>query len=574
MAAAGVTTSFGPSFFDRLVPRPIRALKRFMVVSLIISKNLLAWVLDYWELTRFIPGRVRRDLETTGQRQPAAMRFRKTMEELGPTFVKTAQLLSTRPDLLPREALEELKKLQDTVAPFPFEEVRAIIQAELGKPLEEIYDSFEETPHASASIGQVHLARLLSGEEVVVKVQRPAIRPMIDQDIEIMHRFTARLERHFEWAKRYALVDRVAEFSDVIHQELDYTYEAQNAERFYRNFDNEPRIKIPRIYWDYTTRRVLTMERIRGVKLSDNDRLKSEGHNLGDLARIIGDSYVKQILIDGFFHADPHPGNIFVTGPGRIALIDFGMVGVVDKTMRKSMARYFIAIVNKDAQTFVEVLDEITHIHPDTDREKLARDVGKIITRYSGQKLGQIRLETLIPELMDLTFRYKIYLPGEFAVMDKALITLEGLGRLLDPDFDLMAAAQPASKMLLRRELGSDDLPSLAARLALESRDLLVEMPRLSHRILKELGKGNLTLGVRDEEAERRQRQLLSAQAGMLNRFGLLLGAAGLGILMLMFYDTASFQNAMPYAQATLGGLLALFGLSMFKFKRKARSGA
>ncbi len=557
-----------PSWFDRLVPRPVRNFRRLMVVGWVLAKNMMAYTLDYWELNKFLPGRVRRDLETTGHRQPVAALIRKSVEELGPTYVKAAQVLSTRPDILPREVLSELKKLQDTVSPFPFAQIEAIIQREMGKPLEEIFETFEERPLASASIGQVHRARLLSGNDVVVKVQRPGIRVMIESDVDIMRRLCQRLERYFEWARRYNLVERVEEFDAVIRNEMDYTYEAQNADRFRKNFENEPRIHIPQIYWDYTTPRVLTMERITGIRLNDIDRLKSQDYNLSELAEIIGDSYIKQILIDGFFHADPHPGNIFVVGHGRVALIDFGMVGIVDNAMRKAMARYFTAIVNKDAQTFVEVLDEITTIHPDTDREKLAREVGKIIMRFSGQKLGQIRLDLLIPELMDLSFRYQVTLPGEFAVMDKTLITLEGLGRLLDPAFDLMTVAQPAARMLLRRELGGEDMRGMGARLLVESRDFLMEMPRLTHKLLRELGKGHLVVGVRDTEAMTRLEKQMRVQSHLLNRLGFLLGALGVGAVVLLSLDQPKWFFSFQYGHLIFGGLLLLWGTSLLRARR------
>ncbi len=520
-----IPEQFVPDFYKKYV--------RMTAVASVFFKHGFFWAAEALELTRLFPRKMRERVLASDEYQlPLPVRLRRVIEELGPTYVKFGQILSTRPDLIPPDVVKELSKLQDEVSPFPFEQVQECVEEELGRPLDQAYKSFSRAPIASASIGQVHEAALADGREVVVKVQRPNIEKIIKIDTEIMYDLAVKAEKRFEEARLFNLVERVEEFTKTIHQELDYTNEGQNADRFRVNFEDDDSIHIPFVYWDYTTRRVLTMEYIHGIKIKDKEKLVARGYDLTYLTEVIANAYIKMILLDGFFHGDPHFGNIFVTEGQVVALIDFGMVGVVDPIMKKNMARYFISLVNKDATALVEVLEEIATIAPDADRDALTREAGRMMQKYSDVSLGQIKLEDLVMELYNLGMKYKITLPGEFTLMDKTLVTLEGLGRHLDPGFDLVGTAAPAARMLFRRELDFRQFGGDMVRTFLDLRDLMAALPRRLDRISKNIEQGHLKVRIEMDSYVETARSMVDRLSQSFNRLSMSIVLAALLIVV------------------------------------------
>jgi ubiquinone biosynthesis protein len=520
-----IPEQFVPDFYKKYV--------RMTAVASVFFKHGFFWAAEALELTRLFPRKMRERVLASDEYQlPLPVRLRRVIEELGPTYVKFGQILSTRPDLVPPDIVKELSKLQDEVPPFKFEQVQECVEEELGRPLDQAFKSFSRAPIASASIGQVHEAALADGREVVVKVQRPNIEKIIKIDTEIMFDLAVKAEKRFEEARLFNLVERVEEFTKTIHQELDYTNEGQNADRFRVNFEDDDSIHIPFVYWDYTTRRVLTMEYIHGIKIKDKEKLVARGYDLTYLTEVIANAYIKMILLDGFFHGDPHFGNIFVTEGQVVALIDFGMVGVVDPIMKKNMARYFISLVNKDATALVEVLEEIATIAPEADRSALTREAGRMMQKYSDVSLGQIKLEEIVMELFNLGMKYKITLPGEFTLMDKTLVTLEGLGRHLDPGFDLVGTAEPAARMLFRRELDFRQFGGDMVRTFLDLRDLMAALPRRLDRISKNIEQGHLKVRIEMDSYVETARSMVDRLSQSFNRLSMSIVLAALLIVV------------------------------------------
>ncbi len=548
-----IPEQFVPDFYKKYV--------RMTAVASVFFKHGFFWAAEALEITRLFPRKMRERVLASDEYQlPLPVRLRRVIEELGPTYVKFGQILSARPDLIPPDIVKELSKLQDEVSPFPFEQVQECVEEELGRPLDQAFKSFSRAPIASASIGQVHEAALADGREVVVKVQRPNIEKIIKIDTEIMLDLAAKAEKRFEEARLFNLVERVEEFTKTIHQELDYTNEGQNADRFRVNFEDDDSIHIPFVYWDYTTRRVLTMEYIHGIKIKDKEKLVARGYDLTYLTEVIANAYIKMILLDGFFHGDPHFGNIFVTEGQVVALIDFGMVGVVDPIMKKNMARYFISLVNKDATALVEVLEEIATIAPDADRDALTREAGRMMQKYSDVSLGQIKLEDLVLELYNLGMKYKITLPGEFTLMDKTLVTLEGLGRHLDPGFDLVGTAAPAARMLFRRELDFRQFGGDMVRTFLDLRDLMAALPRRLDRISKNIEQGHLKVRIEMDSYVETARSMVDRLSQSFNRLSMSIVLAALLIVVALILPDRDSAVAfgMSLREIALGCVLLL----------------
>ncbi len=372
-----------------------------------------------------------------------AMRVRMALEELGPTFIKMGQILSTRTDLLPVEFIQELPKLQDKVPSFSFSDARKIIEEELQKPLKEVFPHFDEHPLAAASIGQVHRARTIDGEEVVVKVQRPGIRKTIDVDLEIMLHLATLMEKHMEGWDIHHPTKIVKEFSRTLEKELDYRLEAAHMERFAMQFADNSTVYVPKVYNHATTTRILTVEYISGIKGSDIDRLEKDGLDRRKIACHGFDLIMEQVFIHGFFHADPHPGNVFILPGEIICYLDFGMMGRIDLESRERFADLIMNIVGRDEADVTDVLLKLAAMDKKPDRHSLERDVADFIDQHCYRPLKEIELGKLLHQLLQMAARHGLGIPSDLFLMIKALSTVEGLGLLLDPDFDIIKQAAP-----------------------------------------------------------------------------------------------------------------------------------
>ncbi|NLN75192.1 MAG: AarF/ABC1/UbiB kinase family protein [Armatimonadetes bacterium] len=430
-----------------------RHTKRYRQVGIVATHHQLGYLLDQAGLARLLPRKWRRggNAEAEFPGRNTWRRVRLALEELGGTFIKLGQILSTRRDLLPDDLVDELEKLQDEVPSLPYSEVRQVIEAEMGADPEELFATFEHNPVAAASIAQVHFATLRTGDQVAVKVQRPHIADAMETDFEILLNLARLLERSTSWARQQGVVDIVRQIMEATREEMDFTLEGHNADRFRNNFADEPGVHIPKIYWEYTTKRVLTMERITGAKLNDLITIDSKPIDRKEIARLGAKLYLKQVLEDGFFHADPHAGNIFIEDNGRIALVDFGAVGRIDEDLREQIADLFLAIVRRDIKAIIDALLTIGIAPNDVDRTAMARDISRTVSKYYGLPIQQLRAAEIVSKQMALARKYSIRIPADFTLATKTVVILDGIGRSIDPTFNIFEVAQPFAREMIRR---------------------------------------------------------------------------------------------------------------------------
>lgn len=376
-------------------------------------------------------------------------RMRITLEELGPTFIKLGQLASTRIDLFPQEIIRELAKLQDNVKPVPFEDIKKIIEEEFNIPLENLFSEFSRTPVASASIGQVHRAKLKTGEEVAIKVQRPNIENTIEKDLEILNDLAILIENRTDWGKNYRVYDIVKELSSSLRMELDYTREAKNAERCATKIKKLDYVKIPDVFWDYTTKRVLTMEFIHAQKL-DAFIQAGASEDKEKIAMNFAHCMFEQIFVGGFFHADPHPGNVFITADRKITLIDFGMVGRLSPQMKFDLASLLIALKDDDLEEITAIVTKIGQLSEETNRDRLLFDLDHLLAKYANVSLKKVNISELLNEVIRICYENQIRIPADLTLLAKTLLTMEGVLSRLHPDFVLMDLAEPFGRRLIR----------------------------------------------------------------------------------------------------------------------------
>ncbi|HJR06762.1 MAG TPA: AarF/ABC1/UbiB kinase family protein [Pyrinomonadaceae bacterium] len=373
--------------------------------------------------------------------------------KLGPTFIKIGQSLGTRGDLLPLAYVKELSLLQDQVPPFPTTEAYARIEAELGRTLQEAYAEIDAAPVAAASLGQVYRARLHTGEEVAVKVQRPDLRETVSFDIAIMRRLVARLSRYPSFNANADWAGMLDEFGETIFEEMDYAHEARNAERFRENFKTWRAVHVPRIHFTHSTARVLTMEFIRGTKVVELEALRARRISPVKVNRLLIRTYLKQLLEDGFFHADPHPGNLLVMDDGRLAFFDFGMTGRITPRLQSQMIDAFFHVVARDVSGLAQDLINLDFLKPGVDPELVRPVVEGLFEHYLNLKLGEVNFKELTYELAEVMYEYPFRLPSNFTYIMRALMTLEGIGLVTDPGFSFFETAKPyAKEFMLRRE--------------------------------------------------------------------------------------------------------------------------
>jgi ubiquinone biosynthesis protein len=439
---------------------------------------------------QMISSKRREKIETLSR----AVRVRMVLEELGPTFLKMGQILSTRPDILPVEFMQELSKLQDEVPPFPYSEVQATIQKEFNKSVGQKFSSFDEQPLAAASIGQVHKAKMPDGKNVVVKIQRPGIQRTIKVDLEIMMHLAGLMELHLEGWDIQRPTRIVEEFARTLEKELDYTLEAAHMERFARQFEDEPAVYVPQVYREATTSRVLTMEHISGIKASDIDRLEKEGLDRSEIARQGLILIMKQIFVHGFFHADPHPGNIFVLPDNVICYIDFGMMGRLDLETRERFADLIMSIVHRDEREATKVLLRLTLSEEEPNYPALQRDTAEFMDKHCYRPLKDVDLGALLHQLLEMATKHRLGVPPDLFLMIKALSTVEGLGRILDPDLDVIEQATPFIKHIQLNRIHPRRIAKDMASSGTDLFHLLKDIPGEVRTILKLARQGKVKI--------------------------------------------------------------------------------
>jgi len=424
-----------------------------------------------------------------------AQRFRMALEELGPTFVKLGQLISTRHDFIPPSVINELKKLQDEVPPFPFDEVVAVVESSLEVKIDEIFPEFLVEPVAAASISQVHKARLVSGEEVAVKVQRPGIAATIETDIDIMMNLARLISRHVPELRLYDPVGVVKEFAKTIRKELDFNIEGRHVERFAANFRDDPNVYVPSIHWQASKREVLTMDWVDGIKIDQMEELLAAGLDPKIIAANGATLILRQVLEFGIFHGDPHPGNLMVLPGNVIAPLDFGIVGHLDEELKQMVLDLLMAIIKRDIRQLTTILSTVGIIDEDQiNMRELHADLYDFVDRYYGIPLNQLQVATLIRDFITITSHHHIRFLPDMMLLVKALVTIEGVGRSLDPEFDMISHATPFVQELLARRLTPKYLSKVTWRQLQELRNLLRMLPRETQEIVKKLSKGKLKI--------------------------------------------------------------------------------
>jgi ubiquinone biosynthesis protein len=455
-----------------VVGRTYRNLNRYRQIITILFKFGFGDLIELLKIDQYIE--VGLQLISKNRRHPnekltRAERVRMAIEELGPTYVKLGQVLSTRPDLIPVEFTKELSKLQDKVPSFSFGAVKKTIEEEFGKPLEALFASISETPFASASIGQVHRAQLEDGEMVAVKVQRPGIQKIIEIDLEIMLHMATLVERNIKEMALYRPVKIVEEFARTLEREIDYTIEAGSIERFARHFLTDAKVYIPKVYRDMSTDRVLTMELVEGIKVSEIDKLEAAELNLKIITNRGADFYLKQVFELGFFHADPHPGNIFILPENVICLVDFGMTGTVNRETREDFVDLIDGIIHRQEVKVAQVLLKLTQWEEEPPIKQLERDVADFMGQHLYKPLKEIEVGKLLNHLLELASRHFLIIAPDIFLMMKTLTMMEGVAMALNPDFDMIAQAEPFIKRikLARFHPGrvADDMLQLGSQL-------------------------------------------------------------------------------------------------------------
>ncbi|MFH1209465.1 MAG: AarF/ABC1/UbiB kinase family protein [archaeon] len=400
--------------------------------------------------------------------------LRKAMEELSGTFIKLGQLLSLRPDLIPKEYAEEFSKLQDNVPSFSFSVVQDIIESEFKKPLNSIFLEFEEEPIAAASVGQVHRAKLKSGQIVAVKVQRPKIDEIFRTDIDLMYRIFSLIEQHYQELQKYNLKQIIKEFEEYTKNELNYLAEANNIQLFYKKFENDKKIKIPRVYFEYTTKRVLTMEFIYGEEIS---KVKLSAKEKKQAVKIVADCFLRQVLDYGIFHADPHPGNIFITRDKKLALIDFGIVGKISEDLRKKIENLFIALVQGNRILVGDFLIALNIVDDDLNIEEFRDDLSTHLGKYYDLSLSKVDMSSLLYDLLSLARKYNMKFPPNFVLLIKAIATTEGFGKEMDPDFNFVQTCKPYVDKIIDNKTSPEYIMNSLKENMLNFKDLLTDLP-------------------------------------------------------------------------------------------------
>jgi len=542
-----------------VIGRTYRHLNRYRQILAVLFKYGFGDLLELLKIDQYIEVGLQMISRNRGARvEPLTrpQRLRMAFEELGPTYIKLGQILSTRPDLIPMDFIQELSKLQDDVPAFPFKEVCKVVKSEFGRPPEELFDSLEETPQASASIGQVHRAILKDGESVAVKFQRPGIRKIIEVDLEIMLHLATLAEHHIEELALHRPVKIVDEFARTLEKEIDYKIEATNMERCARQFLDDPNVYIPKVYREVTSSRVLTAEFVEGIKISDVDGLKSARLDRTVITARGADLVLKQVFEHGFFHADPHPGNIFALPNNVICLIDFGMVGVVDRQTRNDFVDLLDSIVHQNEIAASEVLLKLTYWDQEPDRRLLEREVADFMGRHLYKPLKEIELGKLLQQLLEVAGDFQLRIPPDLFLMMKALGTVEGVGRMLDPDFDMIARATPfIAKVKLERyttERIVEDVFDLSARLMRFLRQFPKELLDITQMIRRQ------KLSVRIEH--RGLETMLITHDRISNRisFSILIAALIIGSALIVISETPPLIYGI-----SLIGILLFFAAAM-----------
>lgn len=488
------------------------------------------------------------------RRRAQAIWVRETFLELGPTFIKVGQLFSTRADLFPIEYVEELSKLQDKVPAFSYEQAEEIIVEDLGKNVQELFQNFDPIPLAAASLGQVHKAQLHSGSDVVVKVQRPGLKKLFEIDLAILRGIARYFQNHPRWGKGRDWVGIYDECCRILWLEIDYLNEGRNADTFRRNFRSCDWVKVPRVSWQYTSPRVLTLEYIPGIKISNYEALEASGLDRKELAQMGAKAYLQQLLNHGFFHADPHPGNIAVSPGGELIFYDFGMMGQITSNLREKLMETLFGITQKDADRVVKSLIAVGALAPTGDIGPVRRSIQYMLDHFMDQPFENQSIAAISDDLYEIAYDQPFRFPATFTFVMRAFSTLEGVGKGLDPEFNFMEVAQPFAIQLM----SNGNLPNTAnsifnelSRQAVQVSSSALGLPGRIEDTLEKLEQGDIRMRVRLAETDRVLRRVSNVQMG--TNYAVLISAFTLSATLLLISDKVGLALVVLFLAFAMG---------------------
>ncbi|MCK5543251.1 MAG: AarF/ABC1/UbiB kinase family protein [Desulfobacterales bacterium] len=482
------------------ITRKYRHVMRYRQILGIIFRYGFGNIIDALNIEQYIEVGLKlisRTREERIEKLSGNERIRKIFEELGPTFIKLGQIISSRPDLVPVDLVNELSKLQDKVPPFKFDQVEAIIVSEFGEPFGNIFETIDRKPLASASIGQVHKAKLKNGQSVAVKIQRPGIKKIIEVDLQIMHHLALLMETHIKEIALHRPVKIVEEFAKTLGKELDYSIEASSIQRIAEQFKDDDTVHIPIVYTDKSTDKVLTMEYIQGIKISEIEDIDSAGFDRKIITRRGADFIMKQVFDNGFFHADPHPGNIFVTEGNVISPVDFGMTGFVTRDAREFFVDLLHSIASGNTRLLTRLLLELTEHDDRPDFESLEREISDFIAMHTSKPLKDIKTGTMINQGLEICGQYGIKVPPDFFLMIKAFVAVEGIAKKLDPDFDLIFHATPYVKAVKLKKYSPSRMLENVGEIVKDSFKLMKFFPSDILELIRVTKKGKMNLNIK-----------------------------------------------------------------------------
>jgi len=509
--------------------------KRYREIIYTLIRHGFGWLVVKLGLSALVPfhwglmGHPRRK-----ERYSAPEHLRMAFEELGPTFIKLAQILSTRPDLISPLYAEEFSKLQDRVPPRPFEEIKDVLEAELGQPYQNVFLGFRREAIASASLGQVYSAMLPGEKSVVVKIQKPGVHELVSTDLEILRDFAMRISRQTELGRKYDLLGLLDEFAFSLINELNYVREGQNADRFRVLFKDDPRVFIPSIHWDLTTSRVLVMDEVRGIKVNEltQDHIPVEVDRRS-LAVTAVEATLKEIFEHGFFHADPHPGNFVIMDGSVLGLMDFGMVGYLDERYRESFLRLTYDMVRGNTEDMLDALWDLGISGRYVNRAALKRDLNHLLFSFRESSLEEILAGDLLRELMAIAYRHDLHFPPDLALLFKVLAMCEGLGALIDPHFKLYEIAQPYFKNLYLDLFSARNIGKKAASDVIDLLLLGRGLPQRLSRLLQRVESGDIQITIGHTGLERNSAKIYRSINRLTVSLLLTLFLIGAGVYML-----------------------------------------
>jgi ubiquinone biosynthesis protein len=566
-----VDTAEGGPTQPAVTERPLTVRGRLRQIIAVLVRNGFALELVRFGLESLLP--FHRNILRDAVGREGAMRpvqLRVALEQLGTTAIKLGQILSTRADLLPPAYVAELAKLRDQVPAVPAAAIEEEIARELGSPVDRIFARFDQTPLAAASIGQVHSARLPSGEEVIVKVRKPGVAEQVEIDLRLLLDLARLAERHSAQARQYGVVALAEEFAYTLRDELDYEREGNNADTFRRQFGENPDIVIPAVYWPLTTARVLTEARLTGIAIDDVEELRRRGIDLKALAARSAELILTEVFEHGFYHADPHPGNFVVLDGGAIGAMDFGMVGRLSRGLRGELLELLDAVVAEDAARTVDGFEALGIVGIEAARESLIRDVGHLFGRFLGRPLADVRIADFAESIFGLTRRYRLRMPAELALLLKTLAMNEGVGRQLDPEFNVTAVAAPFVRRQMRQRIRPSFWEPALRRGLLDLARVGVELPGDLRRMTRRVERGEFTVVTRLDGYEAPLHRL----EAMVNRLAisLLVSALVLGTSLAVVFSDPD-EHSVWFNGLLAAGLLVTLSLGIWLVIAIWRSG-